>query len=345
MHSLLAISLTAAAAAAVVSAQNSSSSSATPTSTASSLIPTNISSGCSSFLESLNSNSTLASCIVPVVNATSAFSPLSNSSVNASSSAVNSALGTLCSTSTLSSGCSDADIRGQLSSFYSSCGDELTGASPDQDVIRIYDVLYTIIPLKDSVCSKDDSGNYCVTQISASSNSTDQSSASASVSVDSSKSSVTSTSQDIYELVQNNLWSYASDSSLKKRGSEDDVAALIPNITTFRSTNLAFFFLSEDTPSDQLCTSCTRSVLTSYMTFEQSVPYALGIANSPLLGGQSDLYNAITSECGSSFLSGAVQAAGGISDGIISGAAPRMSTEGGVFTATAAAVLGLVALL
>ncbi|KAL5496137.1 hypothetical protein ACEPAH_3054 [Sanghuangporus vaninii] len=344
MHSLLAISL--AAAAAVVSAQDSSFSSATPTSTTSSLIPTSISSGCSSFLQSLNSNSTLASCIVPVVNATSAFSPLSNSSVNASSSAVNSALGTLCSASTLSSGCSDTVIRGQLSSFYSSCGDELTGASPNQDVIRIYDVLYTIIPLKGSVCSKDDSGNYCVTQVSASSSgNTDSSSASASVSVGGSKSFVTSTSQNLFELVQNNLWSYASGSSLKKRGSEDDVAALIPNITTFRSTNLPFFFLSKDTPSDQLCTSCTRSILASYMTFEQSVPYALGITNSPLLGGQSDLYNAITSECGSNFLSGAVQAAGGISNGIISGAAPRMSTEGGVFTAAAAAVLGLVSLL
>ncbi|KAL5520218.1 hypothetical protein ACEPAG_9431 [Sanghuangporus baumii] len=343
MHSLLAISL--AAAAAVVSAQNSSSSSATPTSTASSLIPTSISSGCSSFLQALNSNSTLASCIVPVVNATSSFSPLSNSSVNASSSAVKSALGTLCSTSTLSSGCSDAVIRGQLSSFYSSCGDELTGASPNQDVIRIYDVLYTIIPLKGAVCSKDDSGNYCVTQVSAPSNNTGLSSASASVSVGGSKSFATSTSQNIYELVQNNLWSYASGSSLKKRGSEDDVASLIPNITTFRSTNLPFFFLSKDTPSEQLCTSCTRSILTSYMTFEQSMPYALGIPNSPLLGGQSDLYNAVTSECGSNFLSGAVQAAGGLSDGIISGATPRVSTEGGVFTAAAAAVLGLVALL
>ena len=69
------------------------------------------------------------------------------------------------------------------------------------------------------------------------------------------------------------------------------------------------------------------------------------IANSPLLGGQTDLYKAVTSECGSNFLSGAVQAAGGLSGCIISGAAPRMSTEGGLFSVAAAAVLGLVSLL
>lgn len=310
-------------------------------STSDTLIPTGISSTCSSYLQALNSNSTVASCLAPVVNATSAFSPFSNSSSNVTSSAITSALGTLCSsTTTLSPGCDNTVVRGQLASFYSSCTDELTGGSPNQDVIRIYDVLYTITPLKNAMCSKDDSGNYCVTQATAPSGSSTDS-------VGDSKSFVASTSQNVYELVQNNLWSYASGSSLKKRqqATDEGVASLIPNITTFRSTNLPFFFLSQNTPSDQLCVSCTRSILTAYMNFEQQIPYALGIANSPLLGGQTDLYKAITSECGSNFLSGAVQAAGGLSGGIISGAAPRMSTEGGLFSVAAAAVLGLVSLL
>ena len=50
------------------------------------------------------------------------------------------------------------------------------------------------------------------------------------------------------------------------------------------------------------------------------------------MGGQSDLYSAIQNQCGQSFLSGAVQAAGGISSGILSGAAPHTISQdlGGV---------------
>ena len=272
---------------------------------------------------------------MPIVNATSAFSPLANST-NASSSAVTSALSTLCSSS---STCSATDVRGQLSSFYSSCTNELTGDSPNNDVIRIYDVLYTITPLKQAVCSKDDSGNYCVNQVS--------SSATSSISGAGSK-SVSSTQQGVYELVQNNLFSYAEGSSFSKRGEDDEnLAGLIPNTTTYRSSNLAFLFLNSEMSSDELCVSCTRSVLSAYISFEQTVPYALGIANSPMLGGQSDLYNAVTNTCGSSFLSGAVQAAGGLQDGIIGGksSAPRLTAESGLFTIAGAAVVGLVAML
>jgi hypothetical protein len=32
---------------------------------------------------------------------------------------------------------------------------------PNEGVLRIYDVLYSINPLKTAVCAKDDSGNYC----------------------------------------------------------------------------------------------------------------------------------------------------------------------------------------
>ena len=67
----------------------------------------------------------------------------------------------------------------------------------------------------------------------------------------------------------------------------------------------------------------------SYFNFEQSVPYAPGLNNSPLMGGQSELYNAVTNTCGSSFFGGAVQAAGGLSGGLAgsSSAATRSVSE------------------
>ncbi|KAH8108370.1 hypothetical protein DFH11DRAFT_1822313 [Phellopilus nigrolimitatus] len=340
------------AAAIIVRAQSSSStwSSASSTSSASPLVPSGISAACSSFLEALNSNSSITSCITPIVNATSAFGPLANSSSNSSATAdassISTALNSLCATSS-SSSCSQSAVRSQLASFYTACPSELTGSSSNKDVIRIYDVLYTLIPMKAAACTKDDSGRYCVTQISqGGSSSASGGSASPSASLSAGSKSVLSSKQSGYELVQNNLWQ-GSSSPLGKRAQVTDnvTSALMPNTTTFRSSNLAFLFLTPDLSSDKLCVACTRSVMSAYIAFEQSAPYAPGLSNSPILGGQPALYSAVNSTCGANFMNGAVQAAGGISDGLISGAAPRVSQEGSLFTAAAAAILGLAAFL
>ena len=84
--------------------------------------------------------------------------------------------------------------------------------------------------------------------------------------------------------------------------------------------------------------------MSAYVAHEEAVPYAPGdISQSPMLGGQNDLYNAAISQCGTNFLTGSVQAAGGLGDGIVaaSGAVPKLSVMSGVLSAAAA---GLVAL-
>ncbi|THH03850.1 hypothetical protein EW145_g5958 [Phellinidium pouzarii] len=323
MKSFVILSLVAAVA--VVRAQSSSNSSASP------LIPTNISTGCSSFLSALNSNSSLSSCVSSVVSATSAFGPLGNSSNVTSTGDINTTLNSLCSSS---SACPDAVIRGQLASFYTACTDELTGSSPNTDVIRIYDVLYAIEPLTKAACTKDDSGRYCTAQIS--------SGTSASNATGSSK-SVSTSQQNAYQLVQNSLWQSFMPST--KRDDATNASALLPNMTTFRSENVLFLFFSPNMSSSALCVPCARNVLTAYINFEQNIEYALGIANSPMLGGLPELYSAATSICGSNFLSGAVQAAGGLEGGLISGAMPHATIESGVFSVAAAAIFGLAALL
>ncbi|ETW80052.1 hypothetical protein HETIRDRAFT_477638 [Heterobasidion irregulare TC 32-1] len=284
------------------------------------LIPSGISSGCSSFLTTLNSNSTLSSCLAPLVSATTDFGPSSNATGSPSASTISTALNNVCGSST---SCDESTIRSQLASFYSACSAELTSSS-NQDVIRTYDVLYALTPLKTAICAKDDSGRYCVTTLSdiVSSNAT---SVRVSTSSSGSKSSIADT-----------LWTSISSKSVSRRAETAQVA-LIPNVTTYRESNILFLFLDGTLSSSKLCTTCTRSVMTAYMTFEASVPYAPGIANSVLLSGQSDLYSGIESTCGSSFLQGSVQAAGGsISSGLV-GAAPR-SLDGKV--AMAGAMLG-----
>lgn len=311
------------------------SSAASPASTGSPLIPSGISSSCTTFLTALNDNSTITSCLKPIISATSAFGPSGSSSTNPTTADVTSALSQLCSSTTT---CSDTVVRSQLTPFYTACSAELAGTNTNADVIRIYDVLYAVVPFKAAVCTKDDSGNYCATQIS---------SGSATSATASSGSKSVSSAQDTFELLKNNLVEQ-SGSALTRRATvvQNVTAALVPNTTTFRTTGLPFLLLTPSTDSSELCTACTRSVLTAYINFEQDIPYAPGLPNSQILSGQTDLYNAVTSKCGSSFFSGAVQAAGGLSNGLISGASQvhidQVASIGTLFAAVAA---GAVAFL
>ena len=59
--------------------------------------------------------------------------------------------------------------------------------------------------------------------------------------------------------------------------------------------------------------------MTAYVGFESDIAYAPGLASSVLLSGQAALYAAISKTCGASFMNNAVQAAGSLSDSIISG--------------------------
>jgi len=288
----------------VALAQSSTTSAAAADSTANSLIPTGISSGCGSFLKSLDVDSSFSSCTSPLIAATSQFGP--GSSSTPSSATISSALSTLCSTS--ASSCTDQTVRGKLADFYSACTIELT-ANPKSDVLRIYDVLYALLPLKQAVCTKDSSGKYCVTEV------TNPSSG-------------------------QSFWSQTSNT---KRAT-GQTAAVIPNTTAFRQTNLLFFFLTAQTASATLCTTCSRNVLMSYFNFEQSVPYGPGFANSPLLGGQSDLYNHISSTCGKTFLGGAVQAAGSISSSSVGGTSAALRSASHSFSGIVSAIIGTVAI-
>ena len=129
--------------------------------------------------------------------------------------------------------------------------------------------------------------------------------------------------------------------SLDRRDGSQEV--FTPDASLFTSKNVAFLGLESSLSASQLCVPCTREVMNVYTSQLSTIPYAPGIANSVLFGGEPALYDAINQKCGASFLGGAAQAAGGLA----TGAAPR-SVDGGfalVSSAIAAAAAGAVALL
>ncbi|KAF8498122.1 hypothetical protein F5888DRAFT_1612724 [Russula emetica] len=269
----------------------------------SSLIPSDISQTCQDFYSTLNADTTLPQCLQPIISATA---PLCSSSTTPTVSDVTTALNSICSSSTT---CDPSHIGSLLGQFQQACQNELT-SSKNTNVILTYDSLYLIGPFKGAVCQKDTSGNYCVA--SQSSNTTTNTTSNA-------------TKRDLLG---------------RQDGSQE---VFTPDANLFTSNNIVFLGLQPNLSASQLCVPCTREVVNVYTSQLSNYPYAPGMANSALFGGEPALYSAINQKCGASFLGGAAQAAGGLA----TGAAPR-SVDGGfglVSSAIAAAAAGAVALL
>ncbi|KAK7045413.1 hypothetical protein VNI00_007666 [Paramarasmius palmivorus] len=271
-------------------------------STSNPLIPSGISSGCSSFLNNINNDSGIKQCTQSLMDDTAGYAPGGNTTTPTLA-GMTSTLDKLCSGT--NTACSEQAIRQALSDFYTQCSAELVGDQRNTQVITIYDTLYTIIPMKQAVCGKDDSGRYCVTK-------------SASV-VGGSSASPSGVKTNLADsnswvgTIQNYLWS-TSPTALSKRAD-----AMFLNVTTYTERNIPFMFLTPDLDYNTLCTACTRSTLTPYINFQSNTPYAPGLNNSVLLKRETELYQGIQKTCGPNFLSQVVQAAGGLSDGSSNG--------------------------
>jgi hypothetical protein len=257
-------------------------------------VPSGISAQCSSYLTQLDSSSTLSSCTAALTSATTKFA---NGATGVSASDVSSALSSLCSP-TVASTCSESTFRPVLSAFYSACTAELT-SSPNTEVILMYDTIYGLVPFRNAMCVKDDSGAFCKGA---------SSSAAASV--------------------QKVLGSTAAGVSF-------------PNPAAWASSNIAYLFLTSPVTSAQ-CDTCTKGVLTAYTSFEADQSYAPGLGASVLFKGQTALYQSVNSVCTSSFLSGSVQAAGGIGNSVVGSAnsAAGLATTGPLAAAFAALAAG-----
>jgi len=284
-------------------------------------VSSGISSQCKTFIDAFDTDSSLTACSRSLIEATQGFGP----GQGASSENVTSAINDICSGS-VSSACPDSLIREKLADFYSACSAELTSA-PNQQIRDLYDVLYVLTPFKQAICSEDDSGNSCL--------------------LDGSNSSSNNTalpSQSSFDQIQKSLSYTPSNGTSLSSQSED---AVLANLTTFHNNNIAFLFRNGTWDESNLCTTCTRSILTGYFNYESDSLYAPGLSNSQLLGGQDLLVSAIQQKCGVNFLNGAVQAAGGIKSGsFTSGAVKGVSDRfAGIMTVVAGGLTVAIASL
>jgi len=310
-----------------VSAKSSGSGSSTAApaaATTAAVIPTSVSQGCSTFLSSLDSNNDLKSCLSTLNSATGNLTP------GSSASDVTTALGSVCGGSAASA-CSDTLFRTQLTSFLAGCQQELSGSNPNDDVKRIYDALYALAPLRESVCSTDPSntnGGYCLTTIGKQA-------------AEAAPSLLTTAKAFLAVIVK---------LAVTKRDTSPFSASgtyLIPNATTFQAASIPFLFLNANTPQATLCSACSQAILKPYLSFESSIADAI---TSPLLAGQKPLWDALQNQCGSDFTQGVVANAGaspatpsGATIGGSLGAASKGAkiSAGGVIAAIAGALIAL----
>jgi len=286
---------------------------ATATNTSNPLIPSGITQSCSTFLIGLNTDPTLNSCLSTLTNITTAFAPGASTP---SSAEVSSTLTNLCANSATSA-CPQSLIRTQITAFFAACPTELTN-NANQDVCTIYEVLYALNPLLTSICSKDDSGNWCA-------------------------SGPVTTTRDFDEdapfsisKILAQLYIKTDINALTRR----DEPAIVPNLPAITQDNSQYLFFTPNLSQSQLCVTCLRQVLTSYINFESNIPFAYNMNSSILFGPQSALYSAVQSVCPADFLSGAV-AAGGLSGGTSS----AIRTYGAEYQRIIALVMGAVTLV
>ena len=247
-------------------------------------------------MNTFDTDSTVSGCLTTLTSITSKFAP---GAPTPSSSDVTSTLTGLCTTS-VADACPESLIRTQITNFFGACPDELT-TKPVQDIRNIYEALYTLLPLRLSICSKDDSGNYCVNGPSTTTRDFDEDSS--------------LTLSKILAL----LYIKTDNGALTRRDE-----AVIPNMAAISQSNSMFLFFTPSLSAAQLCVPCLRQIMSAYINFESEIPLPYGINSTVLLSGQLPLYNACQSKCPANFLSGTVEAAGGLS-GSSSSAIPTYS--------------------
>lgn len=181
----------------------------------------------------------------------------------------------------------------------------------------------------EAVCSQDGSNNYCVNTIAA---------------------QAASASPGLLANVQAFL-SVVIQLPFSKRSAASPFSSSgaysTPNATTFQDSSIPFLFLTPNTPESTLCSACSSAVLKPYLDFESSIANALGVTNSPLLGGQKALWTAVQKQCGTSFTNGVVANAGAAPSNNatigsnLSGAMSVKASAGGVIAALVGAFLAL----
>ncbi|KAK0551658.1 hypothetical protein OC846_002878 [Tilletia horrida] len=179
---------------------------------------------------------------------------------------VTSTLNQLCGSGGTVANCNEQSIRQNLTDFWTACKNDIVNQT--FGVYNVYDFLYVLIPFKNTICQTDSGGAFCLLNVAKAAAQTPPASSAAAASAEGSTIS----------------------------GEADG----LDNSTS--TSNVAFLFVEPNASSDLLCSECTQSILANYIKFELSQPYAVGLASSNFLSGQSALYSAAEKTCKASFV-------------------------------------------
>ncbi|CDS82061.1 uncharacterized protein SPSC_02881 [Sporisorium scitamineum] len=295
-----------------------------------SAIPSNVSATCQTFLSTLNSDTQLDACTKPLLAATKYYS--SNSTDSAAQ--LDSTLADLCSTNT---GCDANIIRQRLDQFWQNCHTDLQ--SNNAAVQAMYDNLYMINPLVNSICSKDTNNDYCLKTIAKA--------AANSSRVPSSNKSRRDVAE--HEDEEDEPSETVAELARRQSTSSENLGGLYNQTETTgtANTNAAFLFISSSSPKSILCSRCTQLILASYIKFETSIPYAIGLRTSEILAPQSDIYKAAKTDCGHDFVGEVNKIANTTQFAAVVNSAPagRGGVRGGVVALASVVVAAVVAVV
>ncbi|KAH7340196.1 hypothetical protein B0J17DRAFT_766215 [Rhizoctonia solani] len=258
------------------------------------LMPDGASETCSKFLKKLNSDTKAAGCLTSMNNALSSFS-----SGQGSADEVPKTLDRLCS----SNACSDTNIPSLLTEFSDACSSDFAS---NQLVAMQYEVWYSIIPYRSTICAKD-GGAYCLLKTTT----------------DSSSSQNTRRSNAAYAA-----------GHLANPVNKRDQTVLTPNIVTFRDHHLLYQFTSTDIGSEQLCTTCTQQITAEYAKFKSANNYALASSQTSLLGGGLAEFWASLAQCPLGFTDDILKLAGQEMSGAATKSASYLTALAAAFAAT-----------
>lgn len=246
------------------------------------LIPTNISSSCYTLLTQLDEDHVFDQCTQPLINATNAFA---TSSQGAQPVSMTNALHGLCAAN---DGCDRPLVRQFIAQFWDQCTDELE-ARQDQ-IVQLYEYLYIFIPFRDAICSRNQQGDYCLAALAPS------------MATDADSDMVQLYRRGVPDIDANDVESDAYwERVMPSIPRASTLAAKMPALPQLQPQQI-FFFLSGSSPKDTLCTECARHVLASYIRFELSAPYALGLDSSQVLQSQQAIFEQAKHVCGSDFV-------------------------------------------
>ncbi|SJX61716.1 uncharacterized protein SRS1_12700 [Sporisorium reilianum f. sp. reilianum] len=302
-----------------------------------SAIPSNVSATCQTFLSTLNSDTQLDACTKPLLAATKYYT--SNSTDSAAQ--LDSTLADLCSTNT---GCDANIIRQRLDQFWQNCHTDLQ--SNNAAVQAMYDNLYMITPLVNSICSKDTNNDYCLKTIAKAAANSSRVAASSKARRDVAEED--DDEEDEEEDEEDEPSETVAELARRQSTTSENLGGLYNQTesTGTANTNAAFLFISSSSPKSILCSRCTQLILASYIKFETSIPYAIGLRTSEILAPQSDIYKAAKTDCGHDFVGQVNKIANTTQFAAVVNGAPAGGARSGVVgLATLAAAAAVVALV